>query len=224
MLAATPAPPKTITAPTSEQLYNANHNEMEELCHESRLLFQGDVDNLLEGIAGKLNQFTGTTNQDFMAWASTILQPAVGRLKELYTFRRLYEKSVLAGVWSILRGCLDLADHDDPRHTAQQLANEVWPWIFQNMDALLVPGTAKLSTRLQERARYMAWAWKTSRLRAKRRFVDIADLDKPSRFQTKVKVRLVAVDVDAEADQVEDVIAAEPDLEDETGWQEEQAS
>ena len=110
----------------------------------------------------------------------TTLEPAqcearVKAFESLYRDRDLQE-SVSMGTWRVLKTCSDLLGDPYQREAIEfELANQVWFWAWLNVDALLTPGTAKLGTRLNQRAFWSARAWKTTLLRDRARHVQAID-------------------------------------------------
>lgn len=86
-------------------------------------------------------------------------------LEELYQSDA--KRFIYAGIWKVLNTATDLVDD----RTAQDIADNVWMWAVENLNELLTPGTATISTRLYEKAYWQARAWKTSKLRAQQKFV-----------------------------------------------------
>jgi len=156
------------------ELYFRNYSHLLDLASEDRRLLAPDAENVTRGVARHLPDYTGElSDQAFQAWAAAIIKPAAERLEFFYALRKQYRRSVLAGVWSVLKNNKDLSDHDDPGRTACAIADDVWLWVFQNIEVLLVPGTATLGTRLQAKAKFAALTWRKSRLRERDKHVGI---------------------------------------------------
>lgn len=155
----------------SEALYFRNQGEIRDAILIGTGLWVGDADSILEQhVVPLLPEFNGPPDDDaFIAWAIEVTKPEVEKYKFFYHLQKQYRKSVLAGVWSILRKNRDLADHDNPGTTAREIAEAVWVWVFQNLELLMVPGTAKLSTRLQAQGKFAALTWRKTRLRERQR-------------------------------------------------------
>jgi hypothetical protein len=83
---------------------------------------------------------------------------------------RDHEKVIYAGLWSVMKGQEDLAE-DTLEADVRSLFIDMWIWMLENLDSLLTPGTATISTRLYTRAMWTAQSWKTTQLRYRRRFV-----------------------------------------------------
>jgi hypothetical protein len=157
-----------------EQLYRTNYESLRDLALSSGRLLAPDADNLVAAIASRLSEYDGPTDQEhFAAWASEIVIAAAAKMESFYDLYKQYRKSVLAGVWYILNKNRDLAEHDNPGRTARYIAADVWLWVFAHLDDLAIPGTAKLSVRLQAQAKYHALTWRKTRLRQRAKEADI---------------------------------------------------
>ena len=76
----------------------------------------------------------------------------------------------------MLRDCSDLlGDPYQRRGIVRDLTNETWQWVWLNLDAVLTPGDARLSTRLNAQAYWRGRAWKTAQLRYYERWVQEID-------------------------------------------------
>jgi hypothetical protein len=82
----------------------------------------------------------------------------------------IHGKIVYAALWSVLQGQQDLAE-DTLEAEVRALYFDTWIWAWENLDSLLTPGTASISTRLYAKAYWIARSWKTTRLRHRQRFV-----------------------------------------------------
>lgn len=155
-----------------ERLFHNNYIHLLSACLESSQLMIQDAERLLESLFSQISNFGGHTDDDFIRWAEPPLRDAAKRMSQWYVLRLKYAKVVLKAVWGVLKKAQDLSD-DDPARTARALADEVWLWAFENLDDLLTPGAAAISTRLHAKAFWTARTWKTTRLREKARFADV---------------------------------------------------
>lgn len=156
-----------------EKLFHRNFYELRDLAFEDPRLLVGDVDNVVEDVARHLDDYNGLlTDAAFLPWASGIVKSEATRISKFYELRSQYERYVLGAVWGVMRKAGDLSD-DDPVRTARTLADETWQWAFENLDSLLTPGKARISTRLHAKAFWIARAWKTARLRERAKTADL---------------------------------------------------
>jgi hypothetical protein len=154
-------------------LYTSNFGFIIDAASADTRLLTADAHHISEAVARHLGSYDGPIQDDaFQAWAADIINPAVERFGFFYDLMNQYEGSIFAGVWEVLGRARDLADAD-PVYVARTLAADTWAWVFEHVDDLMIPGTAKLATRLYARARITALAWRTDRLRHRERFADI---------------------------------------------------
>jgi hypothetical protein len=157
-----------------EQLYTQNYGYILDLALTDKRLLPQDGERIAQSIAAHLDSYNGPLDpESFQKWIEGIIAPAVARLSRFYELRQQYYRSVLKGVWTVLRTAKDLSEYDDPARTARALADDVWLWVFQNLEALEAPGAAKLSTRLQQKGYWAGRAWRTARLRERDRTADL---------------------------------------------------
>ncbi len=134
-------------------------------------LFIGDGEGIVEKLEHRLHEYDGPNDDEgFLGWAVEATKADVEKFKFFYDLYREHRKSVLSGIWSVLRSCRDLTDHRQPGQTAREIAAFAWNWIFDHLDELAVPGTASMDTRLHAAARFIALTWRKSRLRWLARF------------------------------------------------------
>jgi hypothetical protein len=158
---------------TPEQLY-AQHcdNLITETCLLNPELFLNDSLSIVNGLADHLGGFTGESDAEFTRWALAILNPAAERLCRFYRFKtKEHKEAVFGGLCKVLTSAADLVDDWDK--LLQELEHECWTELFERLDAFVEPGTAKLTSRLFEFAKYKAMAWKTEQLRRRERFNDV---------------------------------------------------
>lgn len=159
-----------------EQLYQGSYGAIIDLALSDKRLLPQDGERIAQSIAAHLDSYDGLLEPEpFQAWASEIAKPAVARLSRFLEIREQHDKTVLKAVWSVVGGATDLSDYDNPTRTARDLADEVWLWVFENLEDIDNEGQAKLSTRLYSKARWLARAWKTSRLRRRGRLKALDD-------------------------------------------------
>lgn len=123
----------------------------------------------------RLVQYDGNVTDagSVQEWAISLYIVDKGReLRNSDIFRKwfkTYKKSVLLGVWSVVKFNKDLlpgqVDSCTARTVAEDLATDTWMWIHEHVDALLEPGTAPLHIRLKRRGWFTARAWRQDRLR-----------------------------------------------------------
>jgi hypothetical protein len=156
-----------------KQLYlkSENYNHILDMALSDRRLLPVDGERITEGVAAHLHLYDGPlADEPFQEWASEIIQPAVSRMGEFYDLKTQHEKVVYSAIWKIVKNSLDLRDHYDPAKTVRQIADDVWLWVFLNLE-LLRTGTARVGTRLYAKARWEARRWKKSRVRDRERFL-----------------------------------------------------
>jgi hypothetical protein len=97
------------------------------------------------------------------------------QLEELY--KSDAKRFIFEGIWKVVRAATDLMDD----RTVQDIADNVWLWAVENPNELFTPGTAKISTRLYEKAYWQARAWKTAALRAQQKFISLDALEETAK-------------------------------------------
>ena len=142
----------------------------ERLTPDDASLIFGDLETSVASYAGELNK------DAFQQWALKAIKP----LAEFYSMRREHWRAVYKGAWSIIRNATDLGFDED---TIRDIESDVWQWVLFSPDSPLIPnsGEGKISTRLYGKARWLARAWKTSRLRSKTKHIGI---DEAERLET----------------------------------------
>jgi len=131
-----------------QQFYQNNYGKILDSCLESRQLLLPDAERIVESLANHLSEFMGTTDEEFLAWANDVLKPAQQRLSRFYVLQSEYKKLIFHAIWRGLGHAAEPSKFDDYAQTVQELANEVWLYIFLHMDDLTDNGPAKISTRL----------------------------------------------------------------------------
>lgn len=142
-------------------IFERNYGVLLDTCLESPQLFIADAERLIFGLASHLHQFTGDTDHEFIQWAGTILYPAIDRLRRFYDLKEKYYNVVRSAIWRTLGHSAEPNKLDDYPELVRELANEVWLFIFLNLDKLTNSGSAKLSTRLFGLARRHTRNWKS---------------------------------------------------------------
>ncbi len=131
-----------------QALYQRNFGRLLDSCLESGQLFIEDAERLVAGLATQLEAFPGDTDQEFIEWVSAILTPAIHRLRQFYDMKANYSTIVYSAIWRALGNTLEPSKFDDYPETVRELSNEIWLYIFLNLDKFTNRGSAKLSTRL----------------------------------------------------------------------------
>lgn len=156
----------------TEAVFFASCPYLSDRIQESYALTQGDINNIITDVAHQLPNYDGgRTELGFRAWLDETAKP----LASFYAMRRKYGRSVLAGIWSVLRGCGDLGIQ---HNTISDLESRLWMKVYLKLSDWLTPGTASLSTRLYAAGHFEARAWRTSRLRERERFMTLDELVK----------------------------------------------
>ena len=154
----------------AELLAIRNYEAITDHIIANRVLNYTDAILLFEDLSKFLPTYTGELNDtDFLAWAFEVLSPGIF----LHRLKKEHRLIVLKAFHTIVDGCPDFKDD----RTFKDLEDDMWIWCFENLDSLREPGKAKLSTRLYDRARWIARAWKTNKVRARQRFVTLEELD-----------------------------------------------
>ena len=113
-------------------------------------------------------EFTGDVNDAdaLQAWTTKVVKLEAEAVVALAGWIEKHRKAVLAGIWEVLAGCLDLGI-DGGAHgrnfLADELAAQVWRWAAYHADDLL-NSPVPVHLRLREKAHWTARAWKTARL------------------------------------------------------------
>ncbi|HZQ90375.1 MAG TPA: hypothetical protein VFA60_01125 [Terriglobales bacterium] len=162
---------------TNEQFYQQNYGRLLDSCLESGSLFIQDAERLIQNLAAHLPRFTGSTDEEFIAWASDILRPAAERLSAFYALRTPQnERGVRNGIRSVLKRASDLGLKGTGKlsgDTEREIEEAAWFKVFEGLDAWIKPGRAKLTTRLYAQGRSLALGWRTSSLRHRDRHPDV---------------------------------------------------
>jgi hypothetical protein len=156
-----------------ERLFSTNYGHIMDAALSDRRLLVADAERIAQSLANHLGEYPGDLNdQSFMEWATAVIGPAVIRLQFFYDLYQQCRKKVLSGIWSILGQNLDLRDHSNVAFILEQIEGDTWAWALEHLDDLMIPGSAKLSTRLYAQGRFHAMTWRKNRLRDNERFDD----------------------------------------------------
>lgn len=154
-----------------DQLCKKHYHQIHDLASEDPSLMVNDTDRIVEILESKLPAYGGELDdEDFLAWAADIIKVTIARFAYFYQLRKKYRRNVFAGIWPILHKNWDLTYRTDAAFIAHQIEADTMWWVWQHLDELMVPGTAKMSTRLQSRGKLDAMTWRKTRLRQKARF------------------------------------------------------
>ncbi|MBS1799556.1 MAG: hypothetical protein JSS95_06985 [Acidobacteria bacterium] len=181
--------------PAVEQLFIRNYDFIQELAQSDPRINSDEVEQITSGIAKHLSDYTGhLTDTAFRAWTTEIILPIVG----FYAIKHVARPFVLDAIWKGLGHSAEPSKYDDYPETVRELEQEVWLWVFLNVEKLQKRGTAKITTRLYRRAAIMTKNWmkrqKTRRFAVIRR---VYDLPKKSQFLAERK----AAELDRESEQ-----------------------
>jgi hypothetical protein len=137
------------------------------LSRDSRLT-AADAYQIVEGLARHLQSYRGPLEDEaFQEWAEEAITLPIA----FAVLRREHKGAVLKGLWSILGKCTDLGF--EPDIDIPSLENQTWFKVWEDLEDWLIPGTAKVSTRLHALAKFQAMAWRTERLRERGKFTSI---------------------------------------------------
>lgn len=172
-----------------EQLVGQIYNAVEDHIIADRILDHKDAYLIFGKLYDFLSAYTGELNaSDFLEWALDVLESHIF----VCSLKKQYELFVLKAFWKILKDCPEFIEYahipgKEPRCiTTEELSAELWFWCLQNSHELRVPGTAKTSTRLCARAKWIARAWKTNRIRARKNSSKLPSTD-PFQFVRPVE-------------------------------------
>jgi hypothetical protein len=147
--------------------------------HETnRYLNAQDADDCVSSLAGKLQYYPPhfkLTEDAFARWAGNVLAATVF----MHGLQRQTERSVRRAIRRGLAGCGGLGVAYRTEHelgTEDEIVSDTWLWALDHIDELMVPGTAKLTTRMYEQAEYQVRKWKSARTDYKKAHVVLDDL------------------------------------------------
>jgi hypothetical protein len=163
---------------TAERLRAVNdlyRNNFERLISEAldsnKHLTAFDAHNAASSLAHKLKHYRlMLKDDDFCRWAANVLEATIF----IHALIAETERFVYKAIHNVLANCDGLGvDYC----TADEIASDVWMWALTHIDELRKPGTAKLTTRMSDRARWQARAWKTQQLRDKAKYASLEDAE-----------------------------------------------
>jgi hypothetical protein len=172
------------------ELYFTNFGRLIfEALDSNKHLTQPDAHECVSRLAGKLQIYPDRlklTDDAFCRWAANALEAAVF----VCALRNESEPFVYKAIHNVLAMCDGLGVHYRTMHelgTADEIASDVWLWMLTHVDELRTPGSAKLTTRMFERARWTARQWKTRQLRDRAKY---APLDAAERIEDDGRPKL----------------------------------
>jgi hypothetical protein len=173
-----------------EELYVQNYPFIQELAFSDPHMTLEGEQQITEGIAKYLADYDGKlTHAEFRLWLAEIIAPVVG----FHAIKRVSEPFVRSAIWRTLGHSSEPNRLDDYSELVRELEQEVWLWTYLHLDELTKPGTAKITTRLYERAVVMTRAWlKKQRGRRAATIRHIFDLP------TKAASKRIAAELDRE--------------------------
>lgn len=155
----------------AEQLYFRNRGIVCDKILTTSTLYVTDGEAIADLLAGHLPEYDGPFDDEaFVTWAIEVMQPEIDRRTFFNNLCRDHRGSVRAGIWSVLRANLDLKDDESISRVVKTIECNTWVWAWQHIDDLMVPGTAKPSTRIRATAKFQALTWRKDRLREKEKF------------------------------------------------------
>lgn len=182
-----------------EQLYIRNYAFIEELIFSDPAMTLEAEQQITDGIAAHLPSYDDElTDAAFRAWVTEIIVPLVG----FHAIRRACQPFVRKAIWKTLEHSTEPNKFDDYSETVRELEQEVWLWVYLYQGELRKPGTAKITTRVYERAAITTKDWlKKQRTRRAAVIRQIYDLPRKSKSDAAEKL---AEQMDAEARQLAD--------------------
>jgi hypothetical protein len=150
-----------------EELYFKNYGRLLDTVLTDRRLFLGDAQRIVESVARFLRDYDRELNDEaFLDWFIEVTAEALDKLKWFYDLHEECKRLIYKALWMSVGRNNEIDDHiaaDElpiVSQTVQDLSQELWTWVIEHYEQLVIPGTAKLSTRLFARARIIAAAWK----------------------------------------------------------------
>lgn len=138
------------------ELFARNYGYLLDVALESRQLLNADAELLIAKLIYYFSEFAGDSDEQFCEWAEGILQPAAERFGFFYTLLAAHEKIIHAAIWAVL-GQNNQANHfDDDAALESEIFQDVCLKVMAKIDGLMLPGKAKLSTRIYELAKWEA--------------------------------------------------------------------
>lgn len=153
-----------------EKLYFSVWGIVREAALTNPHITETDAHQIVTAVVNQLPTYAGPIDEAaFLDWTSEIIKPAIA----FAAIRRQCEPYVRGAIRKVLALCADLGVNHG---TEDEIASETWVWALRRLDDLLIPGTAKISTRLFARARLDALAWRQRQIRAKNRFAVVTNI------------------------------------------------
>jgi hypothetical protein len=150
-----------------EELYFRNYGRLLDAVLTDRRLFLGDAQHIAESIVKFLPTYDRELNDEaFLDWFIEVTAEALDKLKWFYQLHEECKRLIYKALWMSVGRHNEIDDHIAAEElpivsqTVQDLAQELWLWVIENYEKLIIPGSAKLSTRLFARARIIAAAWR----------------------------------------------------------------
>jgi hypothetical protein len=169
-----------------ESLYVQNYRFIQELIFSDPEMTLDTEQQVTEGIAAHLPSYDGKlTDGEFRAWLTEIIVPIVG----FHAIRRVCEPFARAAIWRTLGHGTEPNRLDDYSELLKELLQELWLWVYLYQTELQKPGTAKVTTRVYERAVIMTKAWlKKQRVRRAAVIRQVYDLPRKSKSDAAEKL------------------------------------
>jgi hypothetical protein len=143
------------------QLYVDAYGELLSLASDYPTVTAEDANLLLEDLARNLAQYPGPPDSEktFLTWAG----PLVIRARTLCAIQKC-DKVIASAIRRTLGYGTPSNSLDDFPETIRELIQDTYVWCLENLDALAIPGKASLSTRLFQRATWIAMAWRKKQI------------------------------------------------------------
>jgi hypothetical protein len=162
-----------------EQLFSRNYGSLTDAALAGKHVTATEGSDVTARIAENLHHYHGPIDDaPFLRWAYEVAQPVLSFLE----IQHQCERYVFAAIYKVLKNCdglgvnhrsYDYSGRIVQYGTVDEIASDVWIWTLEHLDELSVPGKAKLTTRMSERAMWTARAWKTKQIRQRDKTVNI---------------------------------------------------
>jgi hypothetical protein len=154
-----------------ERLYHESYGHILDLALADRRLLAQDGEGIAQSVASHLDTYDGPIEtESFRQWIEDAVSEAAQRIAFFYGLKKECRKSIRSCIWRALDKDVDLKDHTNTAYVIDQIESNVWVWVWHHLDDLLVPGTAKLLTRLVAQTKYQILSWRKGRLRDNDKF------------------------------------------------------
>lgn len=138
----------TLSYPQLSQAVYDRHPQMQ-------APFHGE---LMARLAALLPTYNGqVTETDLMDWAE--LQERTDPGVFLLCLHADCLPFVRSAIWKTIEHAQEPSKFDDDPELVRELIQDAWIWAIEHLEELMVPGSAKSSTRMYEAACYVALAW-----------------------------------------------------------------